>query len=249
MFSDLEQLLDPDARGSKSPGLRPMLAAFGHHDTLLEIVEPLYAVANGGMFFGGLVRILPLVGMDDDAGNTVSDTVTYWNDARGWKRWHSAFEARNVFVIANSALGDLYGVALGAHGEVADARVVVVRTSAYEVETLEVTWPDFFARVRDDATFAAAAVDAPFARKALESLGCPAIDEVLSWNVPPRLGGAYAVENLGLAPLDVHVQFQLQLLHQALVVHRLIAGEPLPRVDVSETAEGEMLVQLQVGDR
>jgi hypothetical protein len=131
MFSGLKALLDSPA--AQSPGIRPMLASFGHHDTLLDILIPLYAVANGGTFFGGLFRVIPLIGLDDAVGNTVSDTVTAWNATTGWKRWHPHFDTHDVFVFASSALGDLFGVALGADRVVTDARVLIVRTSAYEV--------------------------------------------------------------------------------------------------------------------
>ena len=233
----LESLLDRPA--TKSPAIREMLSSFGHEEPLLDILGPIYAVANAGTFFGGALRIRPLVGVDDEQGVTVTDTVTLWNDVQGWKRWHPFFETADVFVFADTALGDLLGVVPG------DTRVVVVRTSAYAIETLDVAWPDLFASLATDPRLGETALDLDFTRDAMNALGSPAIDDVLSWRVPPRLGGARSVENLETTPLALHVDFQLQLLHQALIVHRLPPGTPLPPVDLEETAEGEMRVRLR----
>ena len=81
----------------------------------------------------------------------------------------------------------------------------------------------------------------------MATLGCPDINDVLSWKVPPRLGGTWDVENLQPTSLALHVDFQMQLLHQALVVHRLRPGEPLPRIDLERTPDGETRVLARHG--
>lgn len=58
-LDEIMALLDTAPPKAHEPEVRRDLAALGLHPTLVELLAPLYATADGATFFGGRLRLHP----------------------------------------------------------------------------------------------------------------------------------------------------------------------------------------------
>lgn len=229
-LDEIAALLDAAPLKTHETEVRRDLAALGVHPTLVELLAPLYATADGATFFGGRLRLHPLHG-DPEHG---LPGLAGWNDRDDWQR----FEPRKVngtFYFASNAFGDQLGIPVDAEGAVLFDRVGVLWVERYTYQEAKIPWRDFFSRLAGDASIASFFLRMAEHDWAAESLGTPAPRQCFSSNVPVLLGGPDTLENVAIQPMAVHVSFTLQVIDQAQ--HQASAGAPLPMVDLRETDE------------
>lgn len=226
-LDEITALLDTAPQKSHEPEVRRELGALGVHPTLVELLAPLYATADGATFFGGRLRLHPLHG-DPEHG---LPGLAGWNDRNDWQR----FEPRKVngtFYFASNTFGDQLGIPVDTEGAVLFDRVGVLWVERFTYQEAKVPWADFFSRLAGDASVAKFFLRMDEHDWAAGSLGTPAPWECFSSNVPDILGGPDTLENVAIQPMAVHVSFTLQVIDQAQ--RQASAGAPLPMVDLRD---------------
>jgi hypothetical protein len=138
-----------------------------------------------------------------------------WNAPDDWKLFAPS-KGRNAFYFCVNAFGDLFGVPLDQHGEVARDRVATLWLEKSFYEESGIGWDRIMAKLvsNEDSMADYLGRLKEYAWAAAE-LGKPGPRECFSWDVPPIIGGSESIENLHIVSLPVSVSFTLQVIQQS----------------------------------
>jgi len=191
--------------------VRAAIVAAGYGPKLARFLSELYTCANGGSFYDGAFRIIPLEGRGD--GETLG--LFDWNRAGDWQEYAPA-NARSIFYFCMNAFGDLLGVPIDGEAELAADRVAVLWLEEARLEIFPIGWSLAVFRFLKDIDH----VGGFLARLreyewAVGFLGKPEPDQCFSWKMPPIVGGEESIRNLEIAPAYIHVSFTLQVIREA----------------------------------
>ncbi len=195
-----------------APGtiVRDAITQGGYGTGLADFLADFYAVANGGTFYEGAFRVLPLEGIPGER-----PSLLQWNDPKDWKEYAPA-PCRKCFFFLGNAFGDLLGVPLNDQNDFAKDTTCVVWIEKYQHEESALGWDKIFRMFLSDqdymATFLARLKEYEWA---VNGLGRPNVDQSFSWNVLPAMGGNEDLENLQIVSTYVNISFSLQA-HQQL---------------------------------
>jgi hypothetical protein len=206
--SDLiERNLEGSAPPLHSAQLEHTLEVAGYGPRLAGFLAPLYAIADGGRFYNGGLRLLP-IGRSD--GNAI-----VLNAPDAWKPY--APEAgRSVFYFMCNGFGDLFGVPLENDVELARDRLALLWLEQYKAEETALSWTVAITKLLQNeqgvGTYLARLSEYQWA---CSHLGVPDEGYCFSMKVPVAMGGPATIENVEVAPIGVHIAFTLQLMQQA----------------------------------
>ena len=203
--------LDTPVKKLDSGKFRKGVVDQGYGESLAQFLSQLYERANGGTFYDGAFRIIPVEGSEDDQ----MPGLLEWNEPGSWKSYGPR-GSESVFYFCMNSFGDQFGIPLDENGEIARNRTSVlwVEKSVYEESSLE--WGEILLKLlsneSDMATYLARLKEHEWARG---FLGEPSRWECFSWDLPPILGGPDDIDNLKIVPAPVHVSFTLQVIKQS----------------------------------
>ncbi len=184
-------------------------AGFGPR--LARFLAGLYACANGGTFYDGAFRIIPLQAQKAGGRPGLFD----WNEAGDWQQYGPAGSG-SVFYFCINAFGDLFGVPINEEFELAADRVVALWVEKASLEVFPIGWPlamsRFLGNIDHVGDFLARRREYEWA---VGFLGKPQPHQCFSWKIPPLIGGDESIGNLEIVADYVHVSFTLQVLRQA----------------------------------
>ena len=184
----------------------------GYGQSLVNFLAELYMQANGGSFYQGAFRILPL---RDDEKKSIPGLIS-WNSQTDFKE-NSPINSRNTFFFCANAFGDLFGVPLEKNGEISNDKVGVLWIEKYFYEESSKEWNEIFTKLLKNqdsmGTYLARLKEYEWVQ---EHIGRPQIWECYSWSLPILLGGEAKIDNIKISPMAVHVSFSLQVIKQGL---------------------------------
>ncbi len=204
--------LDHPVAACAPADVRAAITGAGFGPELARFLAGLYACANGGTFYDGAFRIIPLWGEEGSGTLGLLD----WNAPGDWQEYAPPY-ADAVFYFCINAFGDLLGVPINEKAELAADRVVVLWVEEARIEIFPIGWPLAMSRFLENIDH----VGDFLARRreyewAVAHLGKPEANQCFSWKVPPVISGDESIGNLEIVADYVHVSFTLQVLRQAL---------------------------------
>jgi hypothetical protein len=209
--AEILRALDAPVPPLDAEEVRRSICEGGYGPRLADLLAGLYAVANGGTFLSGALRVLPLGGEPGERPSLLE-----WNDPEDWKRFAPPASRRAFFFLSNG-FGDLLGVPLDDGHDLARNTTTALWIEQYKQEESTLGWDRIFSKVLADedfmATFLARLKEYEWAGGAL---GYPGRDRCFSWIVLPTMGGSEGIENLQQVSTYVHVSFSLQVYREFL---------------------------------
>jgi hypothetical protein len=209
--AEIRANLDQPVRALAADDVRKTITQAGYGPRIADCLSDFYAVANGGTFYDGALRVLPLEGVPE-----VRPSLLEWNEPGDWKEF-APLRSRRCFYFLSNAFGDLLGVPLDEQNDFINDVTSVLWVEKYEYEQSTLGWDKIFRKflANEDymATFLARLQEYEWA---LKGLGRPTADQCFSWKLLPAMGGSEALDNLQIVSTYVHVSFSLQVLQQFL---------------------------------
>ncbi|MEI7685425.1 MAG: T6SS immunity protein Tdi1 domain-containing protein [Planctomycetota bacterium] len=208
---EIQAALDGPVQKVAAKNVRDAVTKAGYGARLADFLADFYPVANGGTFYQGALRVLPLEGIPEQRPSLVE-----WNELEEWKQFAPP-GCRKTFYFLSNAFGDLLGVPLNDQRDLAKDTTSIVWVESFKQEESALGWDEIFRKFLKNedhmATFLARLKEYDWA---VGGLGRPDPDQCFSWKLLPAMGGSEGLDNLQIVSTYVHVSFTFQVFRQHL---------------------------------